>query len=226
MKLHTNISLEKPPKCSFICNWFAMLGITWNKYFQFRGWKSSWNYWEEVKEAPTRNCTNDCSCCDEGNDQGLFQPVIHLLCYVLCIDWKSLKAPWVKDIDVAHWNVKKQPMRANWNSYTFHSQHLEMYIRFEHYSLPTPLLSTPHHAYLTHAEYKFTQTKQCHRCTGHYLAKCLAHEVWKILLCSWRKDRSLHVQPAPQCVTEEGNMYCPPALFSRYLYKKIKTGLC
>lgn len=136
--MHWNISFEKPPKCSFICNWFAMLGITWNKYFQFRGWTSSWHYWEEVREAPTRNCTNDCSCCDEANDQ----PVIHPLRYMLCIDWKSLKAPWVKDIDVAHWNIKKQQMRANWNSYIFHSQHLEMYIRFEHYSLPTPTMLT------------------------------------------------------------------------------------
>lgn len=67
-----------------------MLRITWDKYFQLRGWEMSvLTFLETVREASTRNCTNDSywgSYCDEGDGPDLLQPEIHLSFYTLSID--------------------------------------------------------------------------------------------------------------------------------------------
>lgn len=182
----------------------------------------SWHYWEHVREASTRNCTNDSYCgsyYDEGDGPDLFQPDIHLLFYILCIDahWKCLELP-AKDIDVSHWNIKKQQTNANWTSHTFHSQHLETYIRSELFSVSTP-------AMLIQLTLNINSLWPSNSIHALVITRCLIRGVSKNLFCSWRKDISLYVQRAPQQLAG-GSMYWLPALFPRYLFKEAKIDLC
>ena len=101
----------------------------------------SWHHWEQVREVFTRNSNNYCSCRDPGDSQDLFQPVLYLLLYILCVGarWNLLQL-CAKVIEVSQWTIRKPQMNANWNSHPSHSRHLEISVRFEHYHLPTPTM--------------------------------------------------------------------------------------